>query len=83
MDSVIIEKVKAFSEEHMELLKWRFDRWDESEKLPNDSIGLDGGQRHNQERKDAAEYRRKLKELEVKLGITADEFVSLKELAGV
>ena len=83
MDLVIMEAVRAFDEDHMELLKWRLGRWDESDKLPNDGTGLDDGQRCQQEMKDGKEYRRRLRELEAKHGITAEEFVNLKELATV
>ena len=69
MDLTIMETVRAFDEEHMELLKWRFARLDESSKLSYESKGLDGSPRGMQERKDAAEYRRRLRELEAKYGI--------------
>ena len=64
-----METVKTFDEEHLELLKWRFERLDESSKLSYESKGLDGSPRGKQERKDAAEYRRRLRELEAKYGI--------------
>ena len=69
MDLVTMEAVKTFDEEHLELLKWRFERLEESDKLPDDGTGLDAGQRCQQEMKDAAEYRRRLGELEAKYRI--------------
>ena len=65
--------MKTLKEEHRELLKWRFERLDESKKLPNDGEGLDASQRCKQEKKDRAEYRRRLKELEAKHGATLEE----------
>ena len=69
MDLITVETAKTFDEEHMDLLKWRFARLDESSKLSYESKGLDGSPRGIQERKDAAEYRRRLRELEAKHGI--------------
>ena len=61
--------MRTFEEEHLELLIWRRHRLDESNKLPDDGIGLDDGQRCKQEKKDRAEYCRRLSELEAKYGI--------------
>ena len=61
--------MKTLKEEHRELLKWRFERLDESIKLPNGGAGLDAGQRCQQEMKDGKEYRRRLRELKAKHGV--------------
>ena len=61
--------MKTFEDELMNLTEWLMARREESYKLPNDSNGLDGGQRHSQEKLDYAEYRRRLRVLEEKYKI--------------
>ena len=61
--------MKTFREEYLDLWSWRESLLKESSKLSRDFIGLDGSPRGQQERKDAAEYRRRLRELKAKHGV--------------
>ena len=72
--------MKTFDDEYRELIEWLEERLEESYKLPNDTTGLDGGQQYVQQRADDIEYRRRLRELEAKHGITVDELVSHEKM---
>jgi hypothetical protein len=62
--------MKTFKEEYHELLKWRFEKFEESDKLSSEFNGRDGSEQCLQERKDGIEYRKRLKALKEKYNIT-------------